>query len=116
MTPKEGQKGAEKAIVASREKDTEIEKAMHMQPTTERDEQLERLRRRYGGRGKEGKSRLLDEFCGQHGYESAYDFSLTDRTSYSEFVSVNSQLPARSRAILAASAAVTSEISKVLLP
>ncbi len=45
---------------------------MHVQRMTERKDQLERLRRRYAGRGKEGKSRLLDEFCEQHGYERKY--------------------------------------------
>ena len=49
---------------------------MHMQRTTERNEQLERVRRRYAGRGKEGKSRLLDEFCEQHGYERKYAIKL----------------------------------------
>lgn len=47
-----------------------------MQRMTERKEQLERLRRRYAGRGKEGKSRLLDEFCEQHGYERKYAIKL----------------------------------------
>jgi len=47
-----------------------------MQRTTERNEELERLRRRYAGRGKEGKSRLLDEFCEQHGYERKYAIKL----------------------------------------
>ena len=40
-----------------------------MNKTLSRTEQLQRLRRRYAGRGKEGKSRLLDEFCEQHHYE-----------------------------------------------
>jgi hypothetical protein len=30
-------------------------------------EQMERLRRRYEGRGKEGRTRLLDEFCEHYG-------------------------------------------------
>ena len=47
-----------------------------MQKVTERNEQLERLRRRYAGRGKQGKSRLLDEFCEQHGYERKYAIKL----------------------------------------
>ena len=34
-----------------------------------RKEELARLRKRYAERGKEGKSRLLNEFCEQHGYE-----------------------------------------------
>ncbi len=49
---------------------------MRMQRMTERDEQLERLRRRYGNRGKEGKSRLLDEFCQQYDYERKYAIKL----------------------------------------
>ena len=49
---------------------------MHMQRTSQRSEQLERLRRRYAGRGKEGKSHLLDEFCEQHGYERKYAIKL----------------------------------------
>jgi hypothetical protein len=36
---------------------------MHMQRMTERNKQRERLRPRYAGRGKAGKSRLLDELC-----------------------------------------------------
>ena len=47
-----------------------------MQRTSQRNEQLERLRRRYAGRGKEGKSRLLDEFCEQHGYDRKYAIKL----------------------------------------
>jgi len=47
-----------------------------MQRMTERTEQLDRLRRRYAGRGKEGKSRLLDEFCEHHGYERKYAIKL----------------------------------------
>jgi len=43
---------------------------------TQRIEELERLRRRYAGRGKAGKSRLLDEFCEQHGYERKYAIKL----------------------------------------
>lgn len=47
-----------------------------MQRMTERTEQLERIRRRYVGRGKEGRSRLLDEFCEQYGYERKYAIKL----------------------------------------
>ena len=50
-----------------------------MQRMTERNEQLERLRRRYAGRGKAGKSRLLDEFCEHHGYERKYAIKLLHR-------------------------------------
>jgi hypothetical protein len=52
---------------------------MHMQRMTERNEQLERLRGRYAGRGKEGKSRLLNEFCEQYGYERKYAIKLLQR-------------------------------------
>lgn len=37
-----------------------------------RGEVLEQARRRYGGRGKEGRSRLLDEVCALCGYERKY--------------------------------------------
>lgn len=47
-----------------------------MRRMTERTEQLERIRRRYVGRGKEGRSRLLDEFCEQYGYERKYAIKL----------------------------------------
>ena len=47
-----------------------------MQRKTERKDELERLRRRYAGRAKEGKSRLLDEFCEHHGYERKYAIKL----------------------------------------
>jgi hypothetical protein len=47
-----------------------------MQRTNDRNDELERLRRRYAGRGKEGKSRLLDEFCEHHGYERKYAIKL----------------------------------------
>ena len=47
-----------------------------MQRKTERNDELERLRRRYAGRAKEGKSRLLDEFCEHHGYERKYAIKL----------------------------------------
>jgi len=75
MTPRAGRKLGENPFVASREKDTE-EKVMHMQRMTERNNELERLRRRYAGRGKDGKSRLLDEFCEHHGYERKYAIKL----------------------------------------
>jgi len=42
---------------------------MYLQRTTERMVQLEKLKQRYVKRGKEGKSRLLDEFCEHYGYE-----------------------------------------------
>ena len=39
-------------------------------------EELERLRGRYAARGKEGKTRLLDEFCEHHGYERKHAIKL----------------------------------------
>jgi hypothetical protein len=47
-----------------------------MERMTERTEQLDRLRQRYAGRGRTGKSRLLDEFCEHHGYERKYAIKL----------------------------------------
>jgi hypothetical protein len=75
MTPKAVLELGENLIVASREKDTE-KKGMPMQRMTERNDELERLRWRYAGRGKSGKGRLLDEFCEQHGYERKYAIKL----------------------------------------
>ena len=49
---------------------------MYMQRMTQRNDELERLRRRYASRGKAGKSRLLDEFCEHHGYERKYAIKL----------------------------------------
>ena len=49
---------------------------MHMQRTIERNDEMERLRRRYAGRGKEGKGRLLDEFCEHYDYERKYAIKL----------------------------------------
>lgn len=49
---------------------------MQMQRTIQRDQHLEVLRRRYAGRGKEGKSRLLDEFCEHYDYERKYAIKL----------------------------------------
>ena len=49
---------------------------MYMQRTNDRNDELGRLRRRYAGRGKAGKSRLLDEFCEHHGYERKYAIKL----------------------------------------
>ncbi len=40
------------------------------------EEELERLQVRYGGRGKEGKTRLIDEFCEHHGYERKHAIKL----------------------------------------
>ena len=41
-----------------------------------RKEELERLRQRYAGRGKEGKTRLLDEFCEHYRYERKHAIKL----------------------------------------
>ena len=41
-----------------------------------RDEQLEKLRKRYAGRGAEGKSRILDELCEQYGYHRKHAIRL----------------------------------------
>lgn len=49
---------------------------MRMKQKVKREEELDRLRRRYAGRGKEGKGRLLDEFCEHHGYERKYAIKL----------------------------------------
>lgn len=42
----------------------------------DRDQQLQRWRLRYEQRGKEGRSRLLDELCEQHGYSRKYAIKL----------------------------------------
>jgi hypothetical protein len=47
-----------------------------MRTKLDRVEVLERLRWRYQRRGKEGKSRLLDEFCEHYGYERKYAIRL----------------------------------------
>ncbi len=47
-----------------------------MKKSSCRQEELERLQRRYEGRGKEGKTRMLDEFCEQHGYERKHAIKL----------------------------------------
>jgi hypothetical protein len=47
-----------------------------MQRKLDRKEQLSVYRRRYQGRGPEGKSRLLDEFCEHYGYERKYAIKL----------------------------------------
>ncbi len=54
-----------------------------------RDQHLQRLRQRYGGRGKQGKGRLLDELCEQWGYERKHAIKLLRPAS---------GLPARPRA------------------
>ena len=45
---------------------------MKMQRTLDRKVELGVFRRRYQGRGPEGKSRLLDEVCEHYGYERKY--------------------------------------------
>lgn len=47
-----------------------------MQRNINREEELNRLRDRYRGRGREGKSRLLTEFCEQYGYDRKYAIKL----------------------------------------
>lgn len=47
-----------------------------MRRRIERTEQLELFRGRYQGRGKEGKTRLLDEFCEHYEYERKYAIKL----------------------------------------
>ena len=44
--------------------------------TISRNEQLERLRKRYQQRGPEGKSRILDELCEQYGYHRKHAIRL----------------------------------------
>lgn len=51
-----------------------------MQRKVDRKEQLELLRGRYQGRGKEGRTRLLDEFCEHYGYERKYAIKLLSAT------------------------------------
>ena len=51
-----------------------------MNKTLDRSEQLQRLRWRYAGRGKAGKSHLLDEFCEEHGYGRKYAIKLLGDT------------------------------------
>src|SRR5262245_55938908 len=47
-----------------------------MQRSLDRKEELEKWRWRYQGRGKEGKGRLLDEFCQQYEFERKYAIKL----------------------------------------
>jgi hypothetical protein len=49
--------------------------------TISRDEQLERLRTRYAQRGAQGRSRMLDELCEQHGYHRKHAIRLLNGTS-----------------------------------
>jgi hypothetical protein len=51
-----------------------------MQRKVDRREQLAVYRRRYEGRGAEGKSRLLDDFCEHYGYERKYAIKLLGGT------------------------------------
>ena len=50
-----------------------------MQRKLDRKEQLAVYRARYQGRAKEGKHRLLNEFCEHHGYERKYAIKLLGR-------------------------------------
>ena len=47
-----------------------------MKKSSCRKEELECLQRRYEGRGKEGKTRMLDEFCEHYGYERKHAIKL----------------------------------------
>lgn len=47
-----------------------------MRRKLDRTQQLQRFRARYQGRAKQGKSRLLDEFCEHYGYERKYAIKL----------------------------------------
>ena len=49
---------------------------MKMPKQSCRNEELERLRHRYASRGKEGKTRLLDEFCEHYRYERKHAIKL----------------------------------------
>lgn len=51
--------------------------------TINRDEQLERLRKRYQKRGSEGKGRILDELCEQYGYHRKHAIRLLKGASES---------------------------------
>jgi hypothetical protein len=45
-----------------------------------RSQWLPKLQARYAGRGREGKSRMLDELCADHGYERKYAIKLLSAT------------------------------------
>lgn len=49
--------------------------------TISREDQLEKLRKRYGSRGYEGKSRILDELCEQYGYHRKHAIRLLNGTA-----------------------------------
>jgi hypothetical protein len=49
---------------------------MKMKNNTPKEAQLGLLQQRYAGRGKEGKTRLLDEFCDHYGYERKHAVKL----------------------------------------
>src|SRR3974390_1288520 len=55
---------------------------MHKKP--DRSQELERRRWRYQQRGKEGKGRLLDEFCEHYGYERKYAIRLLSQVEAGE--------------------------------
>ncbi len=50
----------------------------------DRNKELERLRWRYQQRGKEGKTKLLDEFCEHYGYERKYAIRLLSQVEAKE--------------------------------
>ena len=56
-------------------------RGVKMNRKLDRKEQLELLRRRYEGRLREGRTRLLDEFCEHYGYERKYAIKLLRRVS-----------------------------------
>jgi|GEM_PF-2327797 len=49
-----------------------------------REEMLPRMRQRYGGRGKEGRGRLLDEVCEQFGYSRKHAIKLPGLSVFCE--------------------------------
>jgi hypothetical protein len=64
-----------KGIVDSWKKDTGQTGPMHMSHTLKSD-LLPKLQARYGRRSRDGKSRMLDELCEDHGYERKYAIRL----------------------------------------
>jgi hypothetical protein len=71
----------ENEYVASWEKDAENYE-VKMTKELKRNEELERWQQRYQRRNREGRSRMLDEFCGQYKYERKYAAKLlADRLS-----------------------------------
>jgi hypothetical protein len=67
--------GCQEVFVASRENDTE-KPWVKMRRKLDRKQQLELYRGRYQRRGKEGKTRLLNEFCEHYRYDRKYAIKL----------------------------------------